>query len=127
MKTPPLHRPTAAHRTAELESVFRDRHSLVFRAACHLPGKTTGAGDELPTVFLRPLKRDPAAAPVASITSFLHGAAANGLLDLTPGVAAPQRPGGKRGAMRGDIACATGLAIPFFQSKGTRPREMSYR
>jgi hypothetical protein len=172
MKAPLLDMPTATHPAAAPESVFRDRHSMVFRAADPFTRNATGAGAEnVQTVLLRLPKREPAAEPVASIASFLQRAALNAAVDLMSDglmvVAAPKYPGEKRGPaspldalgslkpsliaayaeperitfaangdllgpalaslMRGDIAGAAGSAIPFFQSKGTRPREMSYR
>lgn len=66
----------------ELERVFREHHALVFRAAYRIAGNADDAEDVLQTVFLRMLKRDPAAQPVGNIASFLHRAAVNAALDL---------------------------------------------
>ncbi len=74
--------PTATHPAADLESVFREHHAMVFRAAYRVTGNATDAEDVLQTVFLRLLKRDPEAEPVASISSFLHRAAVNAGVDL---------------------------------------------
>ena len=55
---------------------------MVFRAAYRVTGNPTDAEDVLQTVFLRLMKRDPEAEPVASIGSFLHRAAVNAAVDL---------------------------------------------
>jgi RNA polymerase sigma-70 factor (ECF subfamily) len=55
---------------------------MVFRAAYRITGSATDAEDVLQTVFLRMLKRDPAAEPVGNMTSFLHRSAVNAALDL---------------------------------------------
>ena len=67
---------------ADLESIFRDHHAMVFRAAYRVTGSASDAEDVLQTVFLRMLKRDPEAQPVLSISSFLHRAAVNAAVDL---------------------------------------------
>jgi RNA polymerase sigma-70 factor (ECF subfamily) len=66
----------------ELERIFRENHALVFRAAYRVTGNANDAEDVLQTVFLRLLKRDPAAEPVENMTSFLHRAAVNAALDM---------------------------------------------
>src|SRR3954470_23441725 len=66
----------------DLERIFRENHALVFRAAYRVTGNANDAEDVLQTVFLRMLKRDPAAAPVGNIVSFLHRAAVTASLDL---------------------------------------------
>lgn len=66
----------------DLEQVFREHHALVFRAAYRITGNAGDAEDVLQTVFLRLLKRDPAAEPVGNMASFLHRAAVNAALDL---------------------------------------------
>lgn len=66
----------------DLERVFRENHGLVFRAAYRITGNADDAEDVLQTVFLRMVKRDPAAEPVGNIASFLHRAAVNAALDL---------------------------------------------
>jgi RNA polymerase sigma-70 factor, ECF subfamily len=65
-----------------LEEVFRDHHAMVFRAAYRITGSAVDAEDVMQTVFLRMLKRDAEAEPVANIVSFLHRAAVNAALDL---------------------------------------------
>jgi len=67
---------------ANLEQIFRENHALVFRAAYRVTGNANDAEDVLQTVFLRLLKRDPAAEPVGNMVSFLHRAAVNAALDL---------------------------------------------
>jgi RNA polymerase sigma-70 factor (ECF subfamily) len=66
----------------DLERVFREHHAMVFRAAYRITGNADDAEDALQTVFLRMIKRDPAAQPVGNIASFLHRAAVNAALDL---------------------------------------------
>lgn len=67
---------------ADLEKIFRENHAMVFRAAYRLTGNPNDAEDVLQTVFLRMLKRDPAAEPVGNMASFLHRSAVNAALDL---------------------------------------------
>jgi len=66
----------------DLERIFREHHALVFRAAYRVTGNPTDAEDVLQTVFLRMVKRDPAAEPVGNMASFLHRSAVNAALDL---------------------------------------------
>jgi RNA polymerase sigma-70 factor (ECF subfamily) len=66
----------------DLERIFREHHALVFRAAYRVTGNANDAEDVLQTVFLRMLKRDAAAEPVANMASFLHRSAVNAALDL---------------------------------------------
>src|SRR6266567_6642060 len=66
----------------DLERIFRENHAMVFRAAYRVTGNADDAEDVLQTVFLRMLKRDPAAEPVGNMTSFLHRSAVNAALDL---------------------------------------------
>jgi RNA polymerase sigma-70 factor, ECF subfamily len=72
----------AGTQAADLESVFREHHAMVFRAAYRVTGNANDAEDVLQTVFLRLMKRDPCADPVDNIASFLHRAAVNAALDL---------------------------------------------
>jgi len=67
---------------ADLERIFRENHSAVFRAAYRITGNAEDAEDVLQTVFLRMVKRDAAAEPVENMSSFLHKAAVNAALDL---------------------------------------------
>src|SRR5215469_10061716 len=82
MKAHLLEMPPATDSAADLESVFREHHAMVFRAAYRVTGNATDAEDVLQTVFLRMMKRDPSAEPVDNIASFLHRAAVNAALDL---------------------------------------------
>src|ERR1043165_5828207 len=66
----------------DLERIFREHHGLVFRAAYRITGNADDAEDVLQTVFLRMLKRDADAEPVANMASFLHRSAVNAALDL---------------------------------------------
>src|ERR1051326_8808205 len=67
---------------ADLEQIFRENHALVFRAAYRITANAGDAEDVLQTVFLRMLKREPEAEPIANMASFLHRAAVNAALDL---------------------------------------------
>ena len=71
-----------ASQPADLERIFRENHAMVFRAAYRITGNAGDAEDVLQTVFLRMLKRDPAADPVDNVPSFLHRSAVNAALDL---------------------------------------------
>src|SRR5919198_4204522 len=75
-------REPAKRPTADLEKAFRENHAMVFRAAYRITGNANDAEDVLQTVFLRLLKRDVAAEPVANLASFLHRSAVNAALDL---------------------------------------------
>lgn len=66
----------------DLETVFRDHHAQVFRAAYRITGDAADAEDVLQTVFLRLVRRDPGAEAVDNIGSYLHRAAVNAALDL---------------------------------------------
>lgn len=66
----------------DLERIFRENHTAVFRAAYRITGNASDAEDAVQTVFLRMLKRDGEAEPVENMTSFLHRAAVNAALDL---------------------------------------------
>jgi RNA polymerase sigma-70 factor, ECF subfamily len=72
----------AAASVTDLESIFREHHAMVFRAAYRVTGNAGDAEDVLQTVFLRMAKRDQSAEPIENITSFLHRAAVNAALDL---------------------------------------------
>jgi RNA polymerase sigma-70 factor, ECF subfamily len=67
---------------ADMERIFKEHHTLVFRAAYRITGNAGDAEDVLQTVFLRLVKRDPSAEPVGNMASFLHRAAVNAALDL---------------------------------------------
>lgn len=74
--------PTAVDPAAGIESVFREHHQRVFRAAYRITGNATDAEDVLQSVFLRLLGRRPDAAPVINLACYLHRAAVNAALDL---------------------------------------------
>ncbi|MEP6537899.1 MAG: RNA polymerase sigma factor [Bryobacteraceae bacterium] len=65
----------------ELEQMFHDHRTRVFRAAYRITGNINDAEDVLQTVFLRLARReDPAA--VQNLESYLYRAAINAALDL---------------------------------------------
>src|SRR3954463_9941587 len=73
---------TAAISARDLETIFKEHHGMVFRAAYRVTGNAGDAEDVLQTVFLRLVKRDPDADPITNLPSFLHRAAVNAALDL---------------------------------------------
>ncbi len=73
---------SANQMAADLETVFKEHHAMVFRAAYRITGNASDAEDVLQTVFLRLVKRDPGAEPVDNIPSFLHRSAVNAALDV---------------------------------------------
>lgn len=66
----------------ELETVFREHHALVFRAACRVTGNAADAEDVLQTVFLRLVRRDGSVLVMKNVESYLYRAAVNVALDL---------------------------------------------
>ena len=64
-----------------LETVFREHHRRVFRAAYRVTGNAADAEDVLQTVFLR-LARQPASIPMDNPASYLYRAAVNSALDV---------------------------------------------
>ena len=73
---------SASQPATDLEAVFRENYTMVFRAAYRIAGNATDAEDVLQTVFLRLLKREAGAEPIDNMGSFLHRAAINAALDL---------------------------------------------
>src|SRR6266545_4585088 len=67
---------------ASLEQMFRDHHSVVYRAAYRITGNASDAEDVLQTVFLRLLRREADLAAVENAESYLRRAAVNAALDL---------------------------------------------
>jgi RNA polymerase sigma-70 factor (ECF subfamily) len=65
-----------------LESIFRDHHVQVFRAAYRITGSATDAEDVLQTVFLRLLRNDRGEILSDTPGSYLHRAAVNAALDV---------------------------------------------
>ena len=64
------------------DSVFREHHSTVFRAAYRVTGNASDAEDVLQTVFMRLLRREPDAESVGNMESYLRRAAVNAAVDL---------------------------------------------
>ena len=71
--------PTAS---ADVDAIFREHHSTVFRAAYRVTGNASDAEDVLQTVFMRLLRRAPDAAAVGNMEGYLRRAAVNAALDL---------------------------------------------
>jgi RNA polymerase sigma-70 factor (ECF subfamily) len=67
---------------ADLDLVFREHHSTVFRAAYRVTGNASDAEDVLQTVFMRLLRRQPDAVAVGNMEGYLRRAAVNAALDL---------------------------------------------
>ena len=66
----------------DLDLVFREHHSTVFRAAYRVTGNAGDAEDVLQTVFMRLLRRPPEAEAVGNMEGYLRRAAVNAALDL---------------------------------------------
>ena len=66
----------------DLDLIFREHHSTVFRAAYRVTGNAGDAEDVLQTVFMRLLRRDPDAEAVGNMEGYLRRAAVNAALDL---------------------------------------------
>ncbi len=69
----------------ELESLFRDYHEQVFRAAYRITGSVTDAEDVLQTVFLRLASKAETPDLAPSPGGYLHRAAVNAALDIVRG------------------------------------------
>ena len=65
-----------------LESLFREHHGAIFRAAYRVTGDAADAEDVLQTVFTRLLRREEQPDLSESAGSYLHRAAVNAALDL---------------------------------------------
>lgn len=65
-----------------LETLFREHHGSVFRAAYRITGDAADAEDVLQTVFTRLLRREEQPDLSDSAGSYLHRAAVNAALDL---------------------------------------------
>ncbi len=65
----------------ELEQIFNEHRTRVFRAAYRITGSPSDAEDVLQTVFLRLARRDDPGA-VTNLESYLYRAAINAALDL---------------------------------------------
>lgn len=66
----------------DLDVIFREHHSMVFRAAYRVTGNAGDAEDVMQTVFLRLLRRAPDAEAVGNMEGYLRRAAVNAALDL---------------------------------------------
>jgi RNA polymerase sigma-70 factor (ECF subfamily) len=73
---------SASQPVIDLESVFRENHAMVFRAAYRITGNASDAEDVLQTVFLRMWKRESQAESIDNMSSFLHRSAVNAALDM---------------------------------------------
>jgi RNA polymerase sigma-70 factor, ECF subfamily len=77
----------------DLDLIFREHHSTVFRAAYRVTGNPSDAEDVLQTVFMRLLRRPPEADAVGNMEGYLRRAAVNAALDLIRSrQSAPQVP-----------------------------------
>ena len=66
-----------------VDEMYREHHVMVFRAAHRVTGNIADAEDVLQTVFLRLVRRDPAAAgEIDNPESYLRRSAVNAALDL---------------------------------------------
>ena len=77
IQQPPLTSPPGT-----LESLFREHHGAVYRAAYRITGSAMDAEDVLQTVFTRLLRREEQPDLSESAGSYLHRAAVNAALDL---------------------------------------------
>lgn len=66
----------------DLDRIFREHHTMVFRVAFRVTGNAGDAEDVTQTVFLRLLRRDRGAEAVANMEAFLRRSAVNAALDL---------------------------------------------
>jgi len=73
---------TAPPPDLNLDLVFRENHTTVFRAAYRVTGNASDAEDVLQTVFMRLLRRPPDAQAVGNMEGYLRRAAVNAALDL---------------------------------------------
>ncbi len=67
---------------AGLQELFEEHHQLIFRTAWRVTGNANDAEDVLQTIFLRLLKRPPAALETGNAGGYLRRAAINASLDL---------------------------------------------
>ena len=67
---------------ADLDQIFREHHTAVFRAAYRVTGNANDAEDVLQTVFMRLVRRPADAQAVANMEAYLRRAAVNAALDL---------------------------------------------
>ncbi|MGA2740311.1 MAG: RNA polymerase sigma factor [Bryobacteraceae bacterium] len=74
--------PIAPPPDLDLDLIFREHHTIVFRAAYRVTGNAGDAEDVLQTVFMRLLRRPPDAEAVGNMEGYLRRAAVNAALDL---------------------------------------------
>jgi RNA polymerase sigma-70 factor (ECF subfamily) len=74
--------PIAPPPDLDLDLIFREHHTIVFRAAYRVTGNPGDAEDVLQTVFMRLLRRPPDAEAVGNMEGYLRRAAVNAALDL---------------------------------------------
>ncbi len=67
---------------ARLQDLFEEHHRLIFGTAYRVTGNANDAEDVLQTIFLRLLKRPPAALETGNAAGYLRRAAINASLDL---------------------------------------------
>jgi RNA polymerase sigma-70 factor (ECF subfamily) len=65
-----------------LEDVFREHHTMVFRAAFRITGNAEDAEDVLQTVFLRLARREAESSDIGHLPGYLRRAAVNAAFDL---------------------------------------------
>jgi RNA polymerase sigma-70 factor (ECF subfamily) len=66
----------------QLDAMFREHHTMVFRTAYRVTGNAADAEDVLQTVFLRIARRDDAAERIDRPENYLRRAAVHAALDL---------------------------------------------
>jgi len=76
------HDPAAPRGPEKLDTIFREHHEQVFRAAYRITGSASDAEDVLQTVFLRLLRLERGDALSENPGSYLRRAAVNASLDL---------------------------------------------
>ncbi|MGO4882745.1 MAG: RNA polymerase sigma factor [Bryobacteraceae bacterium] len=77
----------------DLDHIFREHHTTVFRAAYRVTGNASDAEDVLQTVFMRLLRRSAEAVTVGNMEGYLRRAAVNAAVDLIRSrQSAPQVP-----------------------------------
>jgi len=70
------------HNPTELDDMYREHHTMVFRTAYRITGNAPDAEDVLQTVFLRMVRRDDSAAAIERPENYLRRAAVHAALDL---------------------------------------------
>lgn len=106
--------PGSAQAPDDLEELFAEHQTRVFRTAYRITGNSTDAEDVLQTVFLRLLRRDDPPDLARGAASYLHRAAVNAALDLLRA---------RKRARAVDLEAAGELAEP--EAKG--PERQSHR